>query len=83
MKWLKSLLSSEGDASTKRVSALVSLLVCISFAYIATFTPYHCPDYMFEGLLVIAGGGLGLTVIESIFTRYKSKDNGKSNQEEN
>lgn len=28
---------------------------------------------MFEGLLVIAGGGLGLTVIESIFTRYKNK----------
>lgn len=82
MKWFKSLLSSEGDASTKRVSALLSLLVCISFAYIATFTSYQCPDYMFEGLLVMAGGGLGLTVIESIFTRYKSKDNGKSNEEQ-
>jgi hypothetical protein len=72
-KWLKSLLSSEGDASSKRASAILSLLVCISFAYIATFTEYKCPEYMFEGLLVIAGGGLGLTVIESIFTRYKNK----------
>jgi hypothetical protein len=72
-KWLKSLLSSEGDASSKRASAILSLLVCISFAYIATFTEYKCPEYMFEGLLVIAGGGLGLTVIESIFTRYKKK----------
>jgi len=41
-KWLKSLLSSEGDASSKRASAILSLLVCISFAYIATFTEYKC-----------------------------------------
>lgn len=78
MKWLKSVLSSEGDASSKRVSAILSLLVCISMAYIATFTQYQCPEYMFEGLLVIAGGGLGLTVIESIFTRYKKKDDTPS-----
>jgi hypothetical protein len=80
-KWLKSLLSSEGDASSKRVSAILSLLVCISFAYIATFTEYKCPDYMFEGLLVIAGGGLGLTVIESIFTRYKKKGDTPSEEQ--
>ncbi len=80
MKWLKSLFSNEGDASSKRVSAILSLLVCISLAYVATFTPYRCPDYMFEGLLVIAGGGLGLTVIESIFTRYKKKDDTPSEQ---
>lgn len=81
MKWLKSLLSAEGDASSKRVSAILSLLVCISMAYIATFTEYRCPEYMFEGLLVIAGGGLGLTVIESIFTRYKKKDNTPSEEQ--
>jgi hypothetical protein len=33
---------------------------------------------MFEGLLVVAGGGFGLTVIESIFTRYKKKDETES-----
>lgn len=81
MKWLKSLLSSEGDASTKRVSAVLSLLVCISMAYIATFTEYETPEYMFEGLLVMAGGGLGLTVIESIFTRYKKKDDTPSEEQ--
>jgi hypothetical protein len=81
MKWLKSLLSAEGDASSKRVSAILSLLVCISMAYIATFTEYRCPEYMFEGLLVIAGGGLGLTVIESIFTRYKKKDDTPSEEQ--
>lgn len=80
MKWLKSLLSKDEDISSKRVSAVLALLVCISLAYIATFTPYRCPDYMFEGLLVIAGGGLGLTVIESIFARYKKKDDTPSEQ---
>lgn len=80
MKWLKSLLSKDEDVSSKRVSAILSLLVCISLAYIATFTPYRCPDYMFEGLLVIAGGGLGLTVVENIFARLNKKDDTPSEQ---
>jgi hypothetical protein len=29
---------------------------------------------MFDGLLILAGGGLGLTVIESIFDKKKSND---------
>lgn len=74
MKWIKSLLSSEGDASTKRVSAIIALLVCINLSYIGTFTEYKTPEYMFDGLLLLAGGGLGLTVIESIFTKKKQND---------
>jgi hypothetical protein len=74
VKWIKSLLSSEGDASTKRVSAIIALLVCINLSYIGTFTEYKTPEYMFDGLLLLAGGGLGLTVIESIFTKKKQHD---------
>ncbi len=74
MKWLKSLLSAEGDASSKRVSAILALIVCINLSYIGTFTEYKCPEYMFDGLLLLAGGGLGLTVIESIFTKNKQND---------
>jgi hypothetical protein len=74
VKWLKSLLSSEGDASSKRVSAILALLVCINLTYIGTFTEYKTPEYMFDGLLLLAGGGLGLTVIESIFTKKKQDD---------
>jgi hypothetical protein len=29
---------------------------------------------MFDGMLLLAGGGLGLTVIESIFTKKKPND---------
>jgi hypothetical protein len=36
---------------------------------------------MFDGLLILAGGGLGLTVIESIFTKKKSNDS--TSQESN
>ena len=74
MKWLKSVFSNEGDASSKRVASIVALLVCINLSYIGTFTDYKCPEYMYDGLLILAGSGLGLTVIESIFGKKKSND---------
>lgn len=81
MKWLKSIFSNESDASSKRVASILALLVCINLSYIGTFTDYKCPEYMFDGLLILAGGGLGLTVIESIFTKKKSNDS--ASQESN
>jgi hypothetical protein len=74
MKWLKSVFSNEGDASSKRVASILALLVCINLSYIGTFTDYKCPEYMYDGLLILAGSGLGLTVIESIFGKKKSND---------
>ena len=81
MKWLRSVFSNEGDASSKRVASIIALLVCINLSYIGTFTDYKCPEYMFDGLLILAGSGLGLTVIESIFAKKKS--NEPTNQESN
>lgn len=74
MKWLKSVFSNEGDASSKRVASILALLVCVNLSYIGTFTDYKCPEYMFDGLLILAGSGLGLTVIESIFDKKKSNE---------
>jgi hypothetical protein len=81
MKWLKSVFSNEGDASSKRVASIIALLVCINLSYIGTFTDYKCPEYMYDGLLILAGSGLGLTVIESIFAKKKSNDT--TNQDTN
>jgi hypothetical protein len=81
MKWLRSVFSNESDASSKRVSSILALLVCINLSYIGTFTDYKCPEFMFDGLLILAGGGLGLTVIESIFT--KKKQDESTSQESN
>lgn len=81
MKWLRSVFSNEGDASSKRVASIIALLVCINLSYIGTFTDYKCPEYMYDGLLILAGSGLGLTVIESIFAKKKS--NEPTNQESN
>ena len=78
MKWLRSVFSNEGDASSKRVASILALIVCINLSYIGTFTDYKCPEYMYDGLLILAGSGLGLTVIESIFDKKKSND--KSNE---
>jgi hypothetical protein len=74
MKWLRSVFSNEGDASSKRVASIIALLVCINLSYIGTFTDYKTPEYMYDGLLILAGSGLGLTVIESIFAKKKSDD---------
>ena len=78
MNWLKSIFSNDKDASSKRVASILALLVCINLSYIGTFTEYKTPEYMFDGLLILAGGGLGLTVIESIFTKKKSNDSTDS-----
>ena len=74
MNWLKSVFSNDKDASSKRVASILALLVCINLSYIGTFTEYKTPEYMYDGLLILAGGGLGLTVIESIFSKKKSND---------
>jgi hypothetical protein len=79
MKWLKSVFSSETDASSKRVASILALVVCINLSYIGTFTEYKTPEYMFDGLLILAGGGLGLTVIESIFANKKKSNDEGSN----
>jgi len=74
MNWLKSIFSNDKDASSKRVASILALVVCINLSYIGTFTEYKTPEYMFDGMLILAGSGLGLTVIESIFDKKKSND---------
>ena len=65
------MLSSDGKISSKRFSAFFTLVNIIVLTYIATFLSKEnqTPEFMFDALALIAGGGLGLTVIEKIFSK--------------
>jgi len=76
-KFLYDMFSSKGELSSKRVSAVFTLVNVIVLAYIATFRndDHITPEFMFDALCLIAGGGLGLTVIEKIFDKNKKDGN--------
>jgi uncharacterized membrane protein YbhN (UPF0104 family) len=77
-KFFTDLLSGSSDTSSKRFAALLSLFVVISLAYIATYKneEHITPEFMFDSIALIAGGGLGLTVIENV---VKMKQQAKNN----
>ena len=80
-QFFKNLLSGTSDTSSKRFASLLALAVLISLAYIATYKDekHITPEFMFDSLALIAGGGLGLTVIENV---VKMKQQAKSNSNE-
>lgn len=69
------LLGNGSDVSSKRFASLFTLLNVIVLTYIATLTSKESitPEYMFDALCLIAGGGLGLTVVEKIFSKGSDK----------
>ncbi len=73
--FIMNLLGNGSDVSSKRFASLFTLLNVIILTYIATFTSKEgiTPEYMFDGLCLIAGGGLGLTVVEKIFSKGSDK----------
>lgn len=75
-KFFNDLFSGTSETSSKRFAALISLFSIIIMTFIATFKADKCvtPEFMFDGLALIAGGGLGLTVIEKIFTKKEPSE---------
>ncbi len=73
-KFFKDLLSNGDAVSSKRVISLFVLVNLIILTYISTLHSQDktTPEFMFESLSLIVGGGLGFTVIEKIF-RDKDK----------
>ena len=75
-KWVRSIFSAEGDASFKRVGSALALLTCIIIAHVSTFTIYVCPEFIYDGLLILAGAGMGFTAVENVSKVFgKSKAN--------
>lgn len=82
--WFDRMLSEGTDVSSKRVVSIFTLLNILVFCYIAVYTGKTLPEFMFDGLALIAGGGLGLTVVEAIFKkpRYNRYDYHEEEYEE-
>lgn len=74
-KFIKDLLSNSDSTSSKRFSAIIALLNLIGFTWFAVIKADDgiAPEFMFDSLSLIVGGGLGLTVIEKIFDGRKAK----------
>lgn len=72
-KFISDLLSGQSDTSSKRFAALFALLNLIAITWVATLKAkdFVTPEFMYDSLALIAGGGLGLTVIEKIFASKK------------
>lgn len=70
-EFFRKLLSTDTPESSKRFASLVSLFTIIMLTIAATFKNENwvTPEFMFDSLALIVGGGLGLTVIEKIFTK--------------
>jgi fructose 1,6-bisphosphatase len=77
--------SSGGEVSSKRFSAFFTLFNIIILAYIATFMSEDktTPEFMYDALALIAGGGLGLTVIEKIFAKKDSASTSTTTSDSN
>ena len=75
-KFFMDLISGKSDSSSKRFAALFTLFNLIAITWVATLKAkdYVTPEFMYDALSLIAGGGLGLTVIEKIFTNKKTSE---------
>lgn len=70
MNFLRKIISSNTDESSKRFISVVAFFVIVILTFIATFSKdFVCPEFMYDALCLISGGGLGLTVIEKIFEK--------------
>ena len=77
--WINKLLSSDGVVSSKRFAGIFTLINILVFCYLAIFGKTQLPEYMFEGICLLTGGLLGVTVFENIFK--KSPPNNTNNNE--
>lgn len=72
MSFLNRIISSNTAESSKRFVSVLAFFCIIVLCFIATFSKdFVCPEFMFDALCLISGGGLGLTVIEKIFEKRK------------
>jgi|688.fasta_scaffold252900_2 hypothetical protein len=73
-KFLKSLLSSSGEISSKRSIGISASLTIIFASIVDLFSNYTITDYIFEGLVWLAIAGLGFIASEKFATYITNKN---------
>jgi hypothetical protein len=69
-KFFYELVSGDSETSSKRFSAMFTLLNLLILTYLAAWkSGWITPEFMFNTLALVVGGGLGLTVLEKIFKK--------------
>lgn len=69
------LLSAHSDLSSKRFAGLVTLGSTIILAFIAASqSGWVCPQFMFDGLLLVIGGLFGFNAMETVFRKNKATE---------
>jgi len=64
--FLKKMVSTSSEVSHKRVIVIVFAIAIIAFCFIATYTTHIIPEFMFDALCLVVGGGMGLSVLDKV-----------------
>ena len=78
-KWIQSILSHEGDQSSKRLIGLYCVATGSAMAWIGTFTEFKTPEYMYNTIMFTGAGAFIGTVVESVFLQKLNKPKEDAN----
>ena len=78
-KWITSILSADGNQSSKRLVGLYCIATGSVMAWIGTFTEFKTPEYMYNTIMFTGAGAFIGTVVESVFLQKLNKPKEQSN----
>jgi amino acid permease len=76
--FLKKMLGASTEVSHKRVIVVVFAICIVIFCFVGTYTSKVIPQFMFDALCWIVGGGMGLTILDK-FTKPKEETPSEQN----
>lgn len=69
-QFLLNMVKADNPTSSKRFAALTTLASAILLAFVAAFkNNWICPEFMYDGLLMVVAGLFGFNMAENIFKK--------------
>ena len=78
-KWIISILSADGNQSSKRLIGIYCIATGSIMAWIGTFTEFKTPEYMYNTIMFTGAGAFIGTVVESVFLQRLNKPKQDAN----